>query len=207
MELSKETHELLSHVTFDSVMPFKTLVTHASMLLLDLDRNTETNENLKDTPSRFAKYLSSHFKPKVQIETELKIYADSIFPSSYEGILTVKNGEASGICPHHLLPVLYNFNIGYIPSGYVIGLSKLIRIPELILNLPGLQEDLTQLVAFVLQDLLGTGNIAFTLNGKHTCMLGRGVEARDADTVTSVIRGVFLNEGPARSEFFELTRR
>lgn len=209
MKYGKETDALLQKVTFPHPHAEEVKdprIVNESKLLLKYLGVDLTDANFRDTPSRFVDYLKDHFISREKVDLALDDCANAVFPTAYDGIVSVRQGEATGICPHHLLPILYTFSVAYIPNYKTIGISKLVRIPQIILNLPGLQEDLTKLAVNVLYDILHTPDIALTVSGVHMCMVGRGVKARDADTITSSMRGAFLEEGPARQEFFSLIK-
>lgn len=163
--------------------------------------------NFKDTPRRVAKYLRSHFCSRENIWEEVRGMSESSFPSSYDGIITVGPTRAFGICPHHLLPVIYEITVAYIPQGSVIGLSKLVRVPKLLAQLPDLQEDITYGIAETFKSILWTRDVAVLVEGQHQCMQVRGVE-EGAVTTTSVMMGRFKeDEGGCKKEFFDIVQR
>jgi GTP cyclohydrolase I len=114
-----------------------------------------------------------------------------------------KGNTAFGVCPHHLLPVVYRISLAYIPTRKVLGLSKLSRLARLLARGPRLQEDLTHDLAAILHDNLDSQGSAVYVEGLHLCMAARGVGAHEARLVTSAVRGVFL-ELATREEFIKL---
>lgn len=114
-----------------------------------------------------------------------------------------KHNTTFGICPHHLLPVIYRVSVAYIPTAKVLGLSKMSRLVRLLSRGPRLQEDLTHELSEVLFSKLESQGSAVYIEGLHMCMAARGVGAHEARLVTSAVRGVFL-EMPTREEFIKL---
>jgi GTP cyclohydrolase I len=125
------------------------------------------------------------------------------FPAKYTEMVISKHNTAFGICPHHLLPVIYRISMAYIPTEKVLGLSKLSRLARMIARGPRLQEDLTHELADILHEQLASQGSAVYIEGLHMCMAARGVGAHEARLVTSGVRGVFL-ELATREEFIKL---
>lgn len=115
-----------------------------------------------------------------------------------------KHNTCFGVCPHHLLPVIYRISLAYIPTDKVLGLSKLSRLARLIARGPRLQEDLTHELADILFKDLNSHGSAVYIEGLHMCMAARGVQAHEARLVTSGVRGVFLEQEATREEFIKL---
>jgi GTP cyclohydrolase I len=125
------------------------------------------------------------------------------FPAKYTEMVISKHNIAFGVCPHHLLPVVYNISCAYIPTKKVLGLSKLSRLVRMIARGPRLQEDLTHELSGILHEQLDSQGSAVYVEGLHMCMAARGVGAHEARLVTSAVRGVFL-ELATREEFIKL---
>lgn len=125
------------------------------------------------------------------------------FPAKYTEMVISKHNTAFGICPHHLLPVIYRISVAYIPTERVLGLSKMSRLVRMMSRGPRLQEDLTHELAEILFNKLESQGSAVYVEGLHMCMAARGVGAHEARLVTSAVRGVFL-EIATREEFLKL---
>jgi len=179
-------------------------VAHLLMSLgVDLD-----DPNFKETPRRVAAYFTEHFRTEEEVGTELQELKRAIFPAQYKEMVTEKNIQAHGICPHHLLPVEYTIHVGYLPNRHVVGLSKLARVPMLLTGLPLLQEELTYRIAQTLKELLDTEHVAVLVTGVHMCMVVRGVEQHASETVTSTMLGRYLeNYRDCKMEFLAEVRR
>ncbi len=174
-------------------------------LLDELGMDLES-EDFGDTPKRFAQYLMSRCVSREDIEKETRSFARATFKASYRQMVILEGIEVSSLCPHHLLPVLYNVNIGYVPDKRVVGLSKLTRFAKVCALRPQLQESYTDFLADTIEDTLKCLGVIVTVRGEHFCMKVRGVEQTNSSAVTSAIRGIYATQKElnTRMEFFEL---
>jgi GTP cyclohydrolase I len=159
---------------------------------------------MKDTPKRVAKAWLELAEGFYNTEEKLQEILRAKFPSDYDEMVIVRNIETVGLCPHHFLPILYDISIGYIPDkdGFVVGLSKLPRLAELLSSKPILQEQLAVDICATLVNNLNPRGVGVIIVGRHGCMNCRGVKMRDADTVTTKLWGCILrNEDNAKEEF------
>jgi GTP cyclohydrolase I len=138
------------------------------------------------------------------VKHEVRTLLSKSFPAKYNEMVISKHNTAFGMCPHHLLPVIYRISMAYIPTEKVLGLSKLSRLARLIARGPRLQEDLTHELADILFEQVESQGSAVYIEGLHMCMAARGVGAHEARLVTSGVRGVFLEKHATREEFIKL---
>jgi len=159
--------------------------------------------NFLETAKRAAKGLHELIHDQKQVKPEVEELLAKTFPAKYTEMVISKHNTAFGVCPHHLLPVIYRISLAYIPTEKVLGLSKLTRLARLVARGPRLQEDLTHELADILYEDLQSQGSAVYIEGLHMCMAARGVGAHEARLVTSGVRGVFL-ELATREEFIKL---
>jgi GTP cyclohydrolase I len=162
-----------------------------------------TDENFAETAARAAKGFHELVHDGTQVKQEIAALLAKTFPAKYGEMVISKHNTAFGVCPHHLLPVVYRISLAYIPTRKVLGLSKLSRLARLMARGPRLQEDLTHELCLILHDQLDSQGAAVYVEGLHMCMAARGVGAHEARLVTSAVRGVFL-ELATREEFIKL---
>jgi GTP cyclohydrolase I len=162
-----------------------------------------TDPNFKETAARAAKGFHELVHDQKQVKDAVAALLAKTFPAKYTEMVISKHNTAFGVCPHHLLPVVYRISMAYIPVDKVLGLSKLTRLARLIARGPRLQEDLTHELADILHEQLQSQGSAVYIEGLHMCMAARGVGAHEARLVTSGVRGVFL-ELATREEFIKL---
>ena len=162
------------------------------------------DENFAETASRAAKALHELIHDQKQVQFQVSALLGKTFPAKYTEMVISKHNTTFGVCPHHLLPVVYRISMAYIPIDKVLGLSKLSRLARLISRGPRLQEDLTHELADILHNQLASQGSAVYIEGLHMCMAARGVGAHEARLVTSGVRGVFLEHLATREEFIKL---
>ena len=165
---------------------------------------TTGDENFIGTAARAAKGLHELIHDQKQVRAEIDSLLAKTFPAKYSEMVISKHNTCFGVCPHHLLPVIYRISLAYIPTSKVLGLSKLSRLARLIARGPRLQEDLTHELADLLHADLHSQGSAVYIEGLHMCMAARGVGAHEARLVTSGVRGVFLDQQTTRDEFIKL---
>lgn len=169
---------------------------------LELIGENPEREGLVRTPLRVAKaleQLTSGYAMSVD-----KIVNNAIFAENYDEIVSIKSIHFFSLCEHHMLPFYGIANVGYIPDGKVIGLSKIPRIVDMFSRRLQLQERLTNQIAYCLNDILQPRGVAVVMEGFHLCMMMRGVEKQSCTTVTSCMMGDFRSNVQTRNEFMAL---
>jgi len=157
---------------------------------------------LKDTPGRAAKafeFLTRGYQQSVE-----EVVNDALFPSDSSEMVVVQDIEMYSLCEHHLLPFIGKCHVAYIPSGQVLGLSKIARIVDLYARRLQIQESLTQQIATTVQKVTGAGGVGVIIEARHMCMMMRGVEKQNSLMKTSAMLGCFRSEQSTRTEFLSL---
>ncbi len=164
----------------------------------------ETREGLLDTPKRAAKamqYLCRGYQQTLEEVTN-----GALFNSESSQMVLVKNIELYSLCEHHMLPFIGKAHVAYIPSGKVLGLSKVARIVDMYARRLQIQEGLSRQIAEAIQQVTGARGVAVVIEAQHMCMMMRGVEKQNSSMVTSVMLGEFRENAATRSEFLSLIR-
>ena len=172
-------------------------------LLIGLGEDPD-REGLRDTPKRVVKALQ--FLTKGYRESWDELLNGAVFTEDINEMVLVRDIDIFSSCEHHILPILGRAHIAYIPNGQVIGLSKLVRICEMYARRLQVQERLTAQIAEALQGLLKPKGVAVVVEATHMCMVMRGVQKPGSWTVTSALRGVFVEDARTRQEFMNLVR-
>lgn len=112
-------------------------------------------------------------------------------------MVIVKDIEAFSMCEHHLA-LMYdmNINVGYIPNGRVIGLSKIPRIAEMCCKRLQLQEKIGEDIAEVISIATGSDDVIVHITSKHSCVTSRG-----SSTTTTTKKGKFTSDYNLTREF------
>lgn len=163
-----------------------------------------SDDNFTDTAGRAAHAMLELIRPVDEIDDQVRQMLERTFPATYDGMVISKHNTCFGMCPHHLLPVIYRVSVAYLPATRVLGISKLSRLVHLLARRPVLQEDLTNELAVILHDRLESRGSAVFIEGLHMCMAARGIEAHEASVMTSAVRGAFRDQAATRQEFLDL---
>ncbi len=121
--------------------------------------------------------------------------------------VTIRDIPFYSLCEHHLLPMFGRCHIGYVPSGRVLGLSKLPRIVDAFAHRLQLQERMTREIAEAIEEVVEASGVAVVMEARHLCVEMRGVEKAESQTVTSCFLGTYRSDGQLRAEFMELAGR
>jgi GTP cyclohydrolase IA len=170
----------------------------------DLGYKVHKDLNFLETAGRAARGFGDLTLRLDDIKAEVSAMLDRTFPAQYDQMVISKHNVAFGLCPHHLLPVIFRISVAYIPKQKVLGISKLSRMCQLMSRRPVLQEDLTNDLAHLLHERLESQGGACYIEGLHMCMAARGVQAHEARVVTSALVGVFREQPATRQEFLNL---
>jgi GTP cyclohydrolase I len=164
-----------------------------------------SREGLLRTPQRVAdslRFLCGGYEQSVD-----EVVGDAVFAEAYSEMVLVKDIEVYSLCEHHMLPFFGRAHVAYIPDGRIVGLSKLPRIVEVFARRLQVQERLTTQVAEALDSVLQPLGVAVVIEASHLCMMMRGIQKQNSRTVTSCMRGAFMNDERTRTEFTDLLRR
>jgi len=159
---------------------------------------------LLDTPDRAAKAFQ--FLTRGYNQTLDEVVNDALFPSDSEEMIMVKDIELYSLCEHHLLPFIGKAHVAYIPTGKVLGLSKIARIVDMFARRLQIQEQLTIQIAESVQEITGASGVGVIIEAKHMCMMMRGVEKQNSSMKTSAMLGSFRTNQATRNEFLSLLR-
>ena len=132
------------------------------------------------------------------------VIGDAIFDENHHNMVIVKDIEMYSLCEHHMLPFFGKVHIAYIPNGKIVGLSKLPRVVEVFARRLQVQERLTEQIASAIQEVLRPQGVGVVIEAAHLCMMMRGVEKQNSKTITSAMKGVFLDDLRTREEFLRL---
>lgn len=177
---------------------------HYREILLGLGEDP-TREGLLDTPKRAAKamqYLCHGYGQTLE-----EIVNGALFASDNDEMVIVKDIELYSLCEHHLLPFIGKAHVAYIPTGKVLGLSKVARIVDMFARRLQIQESLTRQIAEAVQRVTSAAGVAVVIEAQHMCMMMRGVEKQNSVMNTSVMLGAFRESTNTRQEFLQLIGR
>lgn len=158
-------------------------------------------EGIYETPKRVAKMYQEMFEGMQYSNHEIA----EMFRKTFSSEERVENTQTHLIierditlfsfCEHHMA-LMYDMKVtvAYIPKNRIIGLSKIIRIVQMVGKRLQLQERIGNDIADIIHEITGAEDIAVLIKGKHSCVTARGIKDPNAVTKTSVLRGKFMKE-------------
>ena len=158
-------------------------------------------EGLRDTPERVAHMYAEVF---AGLHDDPGKYLQTFFTEQYDELIVLRDIPFYSFCEHHLMPFEGRAHIAYLPSGRVVGLSKLARVVDAFAHRPQVQERLTMQIADLLTESLKAKGVAVVMEATHTCMTCRGVRKPGSVMVTSAIRGLCRSDARTRAEVMSL---
>lgn len=176
----------------------------AVRVILDAVGEDPDREGLLETPARVARMYAEMF---AGLKSDPGRHLAKVFTEDYDEIVLVRDISFCSMCEHHLLPFTGRAHIAYLPSGKVVGLSKLARVVEEVARRPQVQERMTHTVANLIEDRLSARGVAVVVESTHSCMTMRGVRKPGSLCLTSAMRGSFKTDPKTRSEVLGLINR
>ncbi len=169
--------------------------------MLEMLGEDPERDGLKRTPARVE--ASLRWLTRGYTESVDDVVGGAIFEEPHESMILVRDIEIYSMCEHHMLPFFGKAHVAYLPNGKIIGLSKIARVVDVFARRLQVQERMTDQVADELMRVLEPHGVGVVVEAYHLCMMMRGVEKQNSKTVTSALRGTFL-EGTTRDEFLRL---
>jgi GTP cyclohydrolase I len=159
---------------------------------------------LADTPQRAARAFE--FLTRGYHQSLDAVVNGALFPSDSSEMVLVQNIELYSLCEHHLLPFIGKCHVAYIPTGKVLGLSKVARIVDMYARRLQIQESLTTQIAETIRGVTDAAGVGVIVEAQHMCMMMRGVEKQNSMMKTSAMLGSFQSDQKTRDEFLALLR-
>ncbi|XOV88371.1 MAG: GTP cyclohydrolase I FolE [Pseudomonadota bacterium] len=163
----------------------------------DLDR-----DGLNGTPARAAQAMA--FLTRGYAQTLDEVVNNALFDSDTSEMIIVENIELYSLCEHHMLPFIGKCHVAYIPTGKVLGLSKVARIVDMYARRLQIQENMTKEIADAISSVTSAAGVGVIIEARHMCMMMRGVEKQNSTMKTSVMLGEFRDNPTTRMEFINL---
>ena len=183
--------------------PSRAEAEQAVRTLLRWAGDNPTREGLIGTPGRVARAFEEWF---AGYDRDPVDYLQRTFEEveNYDEMVVLRDIRFESHCEHHLAPIIGRAHIGYLPSGRVVGISKLARVVELYAKRLQIQEKMTAQIANSIEEVLQPEGVAVVLEATHQCMTTRGVHKSGVTMVTSRMLGAFRDNPSTRREFLTL---
>ncbi|HEY6024853.1 MAG TPA: GTP cyclohydrolase I FolE [Pseudolabrys sp.] len=162
-----------------------------------------TRDGLIETPARMARAFEEFFVGYSQdpVETLQKTFEEI---EGYDEMIALRGIRFESHCEHHMAPIIGQAWVAYVPSGRVVGISKLARVVEIYAKRLQIQEKMTAQIANTINDVLKPQGVGVIIKASHHCMTTRGVHKPDSDLVTSRMLGCFRDNPLTRHEFLTM---
>ncbi len=176
-------------------------------LVSDFEKNVEDIlksidsdfDRLKKTPKRVVRSCKEFFAGYDNNVDE--IIKDAIFESDIDQMIILKKIPFESHCEHHIVPIIGEASVGYIPNKKILGASKLARIVDCFAYRLQLQERLTMEIAQAINEAISPIGVAVYIEAEHFCISRRGVKKNGAKFVTKYFIGAIKDDYNLRSEF------
>jgi GTP cyclohydrolase I len=157
-------------------------------------------EGLLDTPRRVVEAYTDWFSGYAVDPRE---YLSRTFEEmgGYDEMVVLRDIEFESHCEHHMAPIIGRAHVGYLPTGKVVGISKLARVVEVFARRFQVQEKMTSEIAGCINDVLQPAGVGVVIEAVHECMTTRGIHKRGVSMITSKMLGTFRTDARTRSEF------
>lgn len=178
-------------------------IERAVKMILEAIGEDSSREGLKRTPQRVAEMyeevLAGYLKTPAK---ELKIHYEK---ENYEEIVLVRDIPLYSMCEHHILPFFGKAHVAYMPhKDRVAGLSKIVRVVEILARRLQVQERLTKQIADTIMEALTPQGVLVVIEAEHFCITMRGIKKPGSLVMTSAMRGIFLKDARTRNEAMAL---
>jgi GTP cyclohydrolase I len=160
-------------------------------------------DGLIETPARVARSFEEFFIGYAQDPVEIlqKTFEEI---EGYDEMIVLRGIRFESHCEHHMAPIIGQAWVAYVPSGRVVGISKLARVVEVYAKRLQIQEKMTAQIANTINDVLKPQGVGVIIKASHHCMTTRGVHKPDSDLVTSRMLGCFRDNPLTRQEFLSM---
>lgn len=179
-------------------MDTNAIETHIRGLLEAIGEDPD-REGLRETPARVAQMLEEVLEGVAYSNHDLAQMFGKTFTAETDGetdsAVVMKDITVFSYCEHHLA-LMYDMtvNVGYIPHGRVLGLSKIARICDMAAKRLQLQERLGKDICEIISEAAGSPDVGVVIRGSHSCMTARGIRNASAQTVTTTFHGKFRTD-------------
>ena len=131
-------------------------------------------DGLTETPARVARAFEEFFVGYRQDPVEIlqKTFEET---EGYDEMIALRGIRFESHCEHHMAPIIGQAWVAYVPSGRVVGISKLARVVEVYAKRLQIQEKMTAQIANTINDVLRPQGVGVIIKASHHCMSTRGV--------------------------------
>ena len=161
-----------------------------------------SREGLIDTPERVVRAYEEFFSGYAD-DPEDMLARTFEEVEGYDDMVMLRGIDLQSHCEHHMVPILGQAHIAYLPDRRVVGISKLARVLDSFGRRLQTQETMTAQVANAIQNALKPKGVAILVDAQHQCMTTRGVKKQGVSMVTTRFTGAFQTDSDLRERFYQ----
>ena len=161
-----------------------------------------SREGLVDTPARVVRAYEEFFSGYQEDPEEMLVRTFEEV-EGYDDMVMLRGIDLQSHCEHHMVPILGQAHIAYLPDQRVVGISKLARVLDSFGRRLQTQETMTAQVANAIHNALKPKGVAILIDAQHQCMTTRGVKKSGVSMVTTRFTGQFQNDSDLRERFYQ----
>jgi GTP cyclohydrolase I len=160
-------------------------------------------EGLRETPRRVTEAFEEYFAGYRMDPGEVlsKTFTEA---GGYDDLVMLRDIRVFSHCEHHLAPFVGVAHVAYLPSGRILGLSKIARVIEIFAKRLQTQETLTAQIAGAIESALKPRGVAVLIEAEHQCMSMRGVRQPGVKTITTRFTGALETDASYRDRFLQM---
>jgi GTP cyclohydrolase I len=162
-----------------------------------------TREGLRDTPRRVTDAFTEYFSGYGQDPADA-LARQFEEAGGYDDLVMLRDIRVESHCEHHMAPFLGVAHVAYLPSGRIVGISKIARVVEIFAKRLQTQEALTAQIAGALEGELRPRGVAVLIEAEHQCMSTRGVRQPGVKTITTRFTGELESSASYRDRFLQM---
>lgn len=183
--------------------PSRAEVEDAVRTLLAWTGDDPDREGLRDTPRRVTEAFEEYFAGYRMDPSDVlsKTFSEA---GGYDDLVMLRDIRVFSHCEHHLAPFIGVAHVAYLPSGRILGLSKIARVVEIFAKRLQTQETLTAQVAGAIESALKPRGVAVLIEAEHQCMSMRGVRQPGVKTITTRFTGALETDASYRDRFLQM---
>ena len=163
-------------------------------------------EGLLETPKRVVNAYVDFFSGYTQDPVKVlgKTFEEV---GGYNDLVLINNIRVESHCEHHMVPIIGQAFVAYLPNEKVVGISKIARLVEIFAKRLQTQETMTAQIANTINEVLKPKGVAVLIDAFHQCMTTRGVHKTEASTVTCTFLGQFQTDKSLEARFFNMIKK
>lgn len=193
----------MSNGSVSGSRPSRQSAEDAVRTLIEWAGDDPDREGLVGTPARLVKAYEEFFSgyredPVSLLGTTFENVA------AYDDIIVLRDIRLESHCEHHIVPILGKAHIGYLPSGRVVGISKLARLVDVFARRMQGQEAMTAEIAHTINDVLEPQGVGVIIEAAHQCITTRGIHKPGVSMVTHCMLGCFREDPVTRQDFLSM---